>query len=184
MSQLQITSLSLRLAGIYSLIQAILMIRPVINSFGFASQQPSVGTTLILGASIPFILLIIFGLLLFIGSNRISRRIIREKTSTDISSELNSKKIQAIAFSILGVILVIISIPKILQIISNIVALQNAADNSFTIYKLSRDTIAFGIGVVLQFLFGIYLFISGHSLSNLWHKIVQRIEYEKNITSP
>ena len=184
MSNQQIASLSLRLVGIYSLIQAILMIRPVIHSFGFASEQPSMEATLISGTVIPFILLIILGLILFVGSNRISRSIISQKNSTDIPSELNSKKIQAIAFSILGVILVILSIPKILHVVSNIVALQNAADNSFTIEKLSGDTIALGIGVAVQFLFGIYLFICGHSLSNLWHKIIRRIEYEKNITSP
>ena len=182
MSRTQIVSLSLKLIGIYALIQAILMLRAVIHSFGFSSQEPSMGLTLILGSLIPFTLLIILGCLLLAASNRIARRMIFSEGHPEDFKGFTPMQIQAMAFSILGVILIVLPIPRLFQIASSIYAYQKTSADIVTKQKLATETIWYGIGLALQITIGILLFISGHSLANLWRKIVQRLKYEQNIT--
>ena len=183
MPRTQIASLSLKLIGIYALIQAIVMLRAVIHSFRFSSREPSMGSTLILGSLIHFALLIILGCLLIAASNRIAQRMIFPEAHPEDTKGFTSMQIQAIAFSILGVILIVLPIPKLFQIASSIYAYQKTSADIVTKQKWATETIWYGIGLAVQITISIVLFISGHSLANLWRKIVQRLKYEQNITS-
>ena len=82
--------------------------------------------------------------------------------------ELSSKNIQSIAFSIVGVILIVIAIPKLVQIGANIQVLANAEEED-TIKNISASTWAYFIGLAAQMFLGILLFFGAKGLSSLWY---------------
>ena len=181
MKNQQIASLSLKILGIYSIILAVPMIGNLINAFGFPADGPMERIIIVLSVAITFVLQISAGLFLIYFGDRIAKIIIPEADTIESISTLNSRDIQAIAFSIIGVVLIVVTIPKLFQLGANIYAIQRAADNMQAEYKLERDTIAFGVNILCRFILGILLFITGDSLSNIWHKINKRIQYERKI---
>ena len=56
------------------------------------------------------------------------------------------------------------------------------ADELGAKFQLKRETIGFGINLLIRFILGVLLFIGGDSISNLWRRIRDRIKYEANIT--
>ncbi len=181
MKNQQIASLSLKIIGIYSIILAVPMIGNLINAFGFPADGPMERIIIVLSVAITFVLQLVASLFLIYFGDRIAKIFIPTSDTNESISALNSRDIQAIAFSIIGVVLIVVTIPKLFQLGANIYAIQRAADNFQAEYKLERDTIAFGVNILCRFILGILLFITGDSLSNIWHKITKRIQFERKI---
>ncbi|MCK4828119.1 hypothetical protein KA005_70975 [bacterium] len=178
-----IAKLALQIIGIYSIVSAIPLISAFINSLGFPVEGPVARLTIMISSIIPFILLIATGCYLISKAKSISEIIISNEDKIDSNITIKSIDLQAIAFSIVGVILMVLTIPKLFQLGVNIYALQKTADKFGAEPRLARDTISFGVSLLIQFILGVLLFFSGNSIANLWHKFVHRIQYEKNITN-
>lgn len=178
-----ITSISLKIVGLYCLIQAILIIRPLVHSLGLPKDQLSVKMTLIIGSIVPFVLLIGLGLYLLVLSNNLAEKMVLGESTIDISKGIDTKEIQALAFSVVGIVLIAVTIPKLFYMGVKVSMLQMSGLNQETYENISRENIANAVGILIQFIIGILLFIGGGSLSNIWHAIKKRIQYEKNITS-
>jgi hypothetical protein len=183
MNMKQIAKLALQIIGIYTIVSAIPLIRAFINALGFPVEGPLMRLTLIISAIIPFFLLIVAGCYFIIKANSLSDMLISNENKIDSNIAIKSIELQAIAFSIVGVVLMVLTIPKLFQLGVNIYALQKAADKFGAEPKLARDTISFGVSLLIQFILGVLLFFSGNSIANLWHKFVKRIQYERNITN-
>lgn len=179
MTNQQIASLSLKILGIYSIILAVPMIGNLINAFGFPANGIMERTTIVLSVAITFVLQFGTGLYLIYFGDIIAIKIMPKADTIDSNSALNSRDIQAMAFSIIGVVLIVVTIPKLFQLGANIYAIQRSADSMQAEYKFERDTIAFGVNILCRFILGVLLFITGDSLSNIWHKINNRIQYER-----
>ena len=105
-----------------------------------------------------------------------------ENIEKDTASSLPIKEIQSIAFSVVGLVMIVLAIPKIFQIGWNIHSLQSAGDQRNT-QELLMQNWSFTLATVIQFAIGIFLFIGSELLSSGWHFVVNRLKYEKNITN-
>jgi len=94
----------------------------------------------------------------------------------------STKDIQSIAFSVVGLLMIVLTFPKIIQIIGNVHALKAAGDER-NVSELISNTWSYVAATGFQFIIGIFLFIGSELLSSVWHFIVKRLRYEKNITS-
>jgi sulfite exporter TauE/SafE len=179
----KIASLALKIVGIYSIIQSFDLIRALIHAIGFSFAEPPIRSTMILGASISLALLLILGIILIAFSRWIAGKLYSENAVYGHTQLPDTKNLQSIAFSIVGVVLMAVAIPKIFQISVNIYAFQKPGIEMQIAEKISKETLAFGIATSIQFIIGFLLFLGGSFLSNLWHKFINRIKYEQNITS-
>ena len=74
------------------------------------------------------------------------------------------------AFAIVGVAVVVLAVPKLIQIVSQFIALRGAEfdDVSRGLWRSIWTTVA-ALGA--QFLVGFYLFFGGRSLARFWGRI-------------
>jgi hypothetical protein len=177
MNNIQIASLAFKLAGIFSISQAIPLLRQISevialkNSPFFDSSfgQAFPGNYIFTGIIASISLLILFGFILLFFSNTFSRKMFPQGSSPSTpETEITAKNIQAVAFSVVGVILIVIAIPKLVQIGANIQALANAGDGD-PVRSISIGTWAYSIGLTVQMFIGILLFLGARGLSTLWY---------------
>jgi hypothetical protein len=183
MTTQKIASLALKIVGIYSIIQFIEQIRALVHAIGFSFAEPPIRPTMIIGASISSALLLGLSILLLAFSNRLARKLFPEDDPIENLHFDDLKNLQSIAFSIVGVVIFAVAIPKIFQISATIYALQKSGYEIPVAERISKETFAFGVATIIQLIIGLLLFLGGPSLSNLWQKFVNRIEYERNITN-
>jgi len=175
MSKFQITSLSLKLAGIYSIIQAIPILKFI--DFGFFFKNSNYFATnsdkmfkmnyLFIGTFTSFFLLLLVGAILIIFSQKIAKKITKGDEDNNSLSGLSAKDISSIAFSVIGVILIVIAIPKLVQVGANIQFLKQAGDEMPTRGVLA-STWAYSIGLIVQIIIGLLLFFGARGLSTIW----------------
>jgi hypothetical protein len=180
MNKQELSQIALKLLGIYALLESFQLLGGAFSVFGFPEDMPFYRYVMILSTLVPFIILVWSGLFLIRKTDKISTKYFPSGQIENI--ELKGNQIQAISFSIIGVVLIVTTIPKLTQLGMNIYALLSRANEIGAELNLERDTIGFGINLLIRFVLGILLFISGESLSNLWRRITDRIKYEANIT--
>lgn len=183
MTPVQIASLSLKILGIYSFIQSIPLIRAFVHAIGFPVDEPTMRLTLILGSCVSLVLFFGLGITLMLFSKPIAKRIVTQNEQTVSLKATDTKVLQAIAFSVVGIVLMCLAIPKLFQLAVNISTLQQPGIETPMLEKISNDTLAFGVATGIQFIIGLLLFLGGQFLAQLWHLLVERFKYEKNITS-
>jgi|GEM_PF-1798623 len=185
MTQNQIASLSLKLLGIYSLIEAIPLLRELSQVFAWRGSRiemesgPFRTDLLLMGIMTSVGLLLLLGLTLIIFSNSLSRRLITEEEAINEKAELTAKNIQSIAFSIVGLVMIVIAIPHLVQLAANLQALKSAGGESVK-QSIQIGTWVYSIGIAVQFIIGILLFLGGRGLSNIWF-FFQKIRPMKDI---
>ena len=180
MTKQELSQIALKILGIYALLESIQFISGVLNAFSFRGDAPFERSIMALSMVVPFLILLWAGTFLILRTNRITSRYFPSGSIDNI--ELKGKQIQAIAFSIIGVVLIVTTIPRLSQLGVNIYALMGRADELGAKFQLKRETIGFGINLLIRFILGVLLFIGGDSISNLWRRIRDRIKYEANIT--
>ena len=180
MTKQELSQIALKVLGIYALLDSIQFISGVLNVFSFGEDAPFERSLMALSMVVPFLILLWAGTFLIRRTDRITSKYFPSGSIDNI--DLKESQIQAIAFSIIGVVLIVTTIPKLSQLGVDIFSLMSRADELGAEFKLERDTIGFGINLLSRFILGILLFIGGDSVSNLWRRIKARIKYEANIT--
>lgn len=180
MTKQELSQIALKILGIYALLESIQLISGVINVFGFPGDAPFIKSFIVLSMVVPFLILLWAGIFLIRKTDRITSKYFPSGSIENIDPK--GSQIQAIAFSVIGVVLVVTTIPKLSQLGVNIYALMSRTNELGTRFKLERETIGFGINLLSRFIIGILLFISGNSIANLWRRITDRIKYEAKIT--
>jgi len=181
MTKQELSQITLKVLGIYALLESVQMISGLINVFAFSEDMHLERYAMILSVVVPFLLLLWASLFLILRTEKITVKYFPIGYIENLG--LKGNQIQAIAFSVIGVVLIVTTIPKLSQLGMNIYALMNRASELGAELKLERDTIGFGLNLLVRLILGVLLFISGESLSNLWRRITDRIRYETNITS-
>ncbi len=183
MTKSQLASVALKIIGIYSILQAIPILGAIVQSFAFPHGEEFNRVFLILGTSVPFVLLIGIGFVLIVFSAKLVDKVLfPQETVIEASTSTYPQEIQAVAFSVIGLLMVVLAIPKFVQIGTNIYALQAAGDER-TASELLKTNWSFTIGAAVQFVIGFFVFIGAQLLSSLWHTVVKRLRFERNITS-
>ncbi|MGD0169767.1 MAG: hypothetical protein ABSE54_08595 [Smithella sp.] len=173
MTQVQVGSLSLKLIGIYSIIEAIPILKSLSEAFSFRGTD--IGTNgpldislFLIGVMITFCLLILMGVCLITFSKVLAKKMAVENEIKDSFTELSAKNIQSIAFSVVGLVIVVIAIPHLVQLAANLQAYKNLG-SELPKQSISIGTWAYSIGLAVQLIIGILLFFGGRGLSNIWH---------------
>jgi hypothetical protein len=92
---------------------------------------------------------------------------IKDETITETSA-LTARNIQAIAFSVVGLVMIVIAIPHLVQLASNLQILKSAGSEMVK-KEISIRTWAYSIGIAVQFIIGLFLFFGGRGLSSIWY---------------
>lgn len=177
----QIASLGCKLLGIYALLESIQLFGHIFQMYAFARNDPVFGVFTVLTTTIPFIVMLAFGAVLILNSDGIAYKIKCLKNSGQQPQAVSFKELQTIAFSIVGLVLLVLSIPKMMQIGWNIYAVKSAGDER-NVAAILSNTWSFALSTGVQFLIGFILFIGAELFSTLWHKSIKRLKYERNIT--
>jgi hypothetical protein len=171
MKNTHIASLSLKLLGIYSIIEAIPLLKVFTDYFlmqktmtRFTGSEQASNATLIdvyifIAGLVPFLILICLGVYLIKNSDIISDKLVIDNNESTIEP-VSVKNIQAIAFSIVGIVLIVIATPKLLQTGVSIYAKMNTNRA-----MMLRDVAP---SIIVQVIVGSYLFYGSKGLSRLW----------------
>jgi hypothetical protein len=180
MTKQELSQIALKILGIYSLLESIQFATGVLNVFSIRGDAPFERSLMALSMVVPFMILVWAGIFLIRKTDRITSKYFPSGSIDNI--DLKGSQIQTIAFSIIGAVLIVTTIPKLSQFGVDIYYLMSRADELGTKFQLERDTIGFGINLLSRFILGILLFISGDSIANIWRRITDRIKYEANTT--
>lgn len=166
MSKHDIVSLSLKTAGIYCIISAINY-----SGFSIISFYSSDNFLMTLTSVAPMALFLLFGLYL-IFSKKLPDRFTHGISQEEKGSSINSREIQNLAFSIIGVWLIAITIPNLISTITSMLTFQSEPDPAFS-SKFWSSMPAHIMKIAAKLGIGSYLFFGSKGLSEIWHKIQQ-----------
>lgn len=185
MKPIELASVSLKMLGIYSFLKAIPIVRVIIdtkNLHNLKAFDPSTNFSMVyLGAIISLILFIMFGICLLFFGNKIAAKIVQDKDYLKQNQTLESRSLQAVAISVVGVLIVALVIPKLFQFSVNLYAMRTPEIEAHLVKKYTIDNIALGIGILAQLIVGLLLFLGGSFLSMIWHKFLNRFEHEMKL---
>jgi hypothetical protein len=173
MSRSEIGSLSLKLMGIFCMVQSFPLFQQayfLYGSYRFFGESDNSPTFVMIGALVPIGLLIALGVILFAFSNQLSDRFMTSHPTNSDDSTTRSYSLQAIAFSLLGVFFVAKAIPSITQLSINYSYL-GTSDSPYVTEKMLNSAWAKGAKLAIQLIIGIALFFGSNGLSRLWLKL-------------
>lgn len=174
-----LASLAIKLLGLYMLINFISTIPSYFSIGSIPIDEPSMRMSFIIGISISAVLYFMIGLYLLKNGDKLALKIVPQNNEKENEIIIDVNEIQTIAFSIVGLILIILAITDIFNLCTHIYSLMN----HFEMFgnknpELILNTIGLVVKMLLQIIIGITLFFKGNYISFFW----KRIEYERDIT--
>jgi hypothetical protein len=173
MTHQNIASLSLKLFGVYAIIKAVSYTQTLgilISSIVSNQMETNYPPLWLIGSLLPFLLLLIIGLALIFRSDGIGKHLVSDEETEFRSTSLSFADIQAIAFSIAGVILFAQAFPKLIEMAVNVNVLRRLEVGGME-KKIQLDLWTKSIGLVIELAIGLGLFFGARGLANLWHKL-------------
>jgi hypothetical protein len=122
----------------------------------------TIGITISVGAALLYLLVC---LVLVFKSDAIARRIAPDEQAT-LAPGLDTDTVQALAFCILGLVLLTKSIPELAQSTVAYFMIERAQDQA-----ISRFLCGQLVSTVIQFVIGLVLFLQADGLAGIWKKL-------------
>ena len=123
MEPILLAKISIRIVAIYLMAQGIIQVPGIATVLSYPSAQGSTSLQIILAISFAIITPLIFGVFLWVISNKLSTWVVGGSYNTESENELNSAQLQAIAFCTIGLVIMFMTIPslvgQIIQLYSN-----------------------------------------------------------------
>jgi len=186
MTQRELASVALKLLGVYAVLQAIFYLEAEVG-FGFFLNKtvlnqtdfgaPAAAGLLILGF-IPCITAGAIGALLIVRTQWFARRLFRDDRELDLSSTLSSEDVQAVAFAVVGVLVLLLAIPRTTEVLSQITSMLQIGWSGVRDMQMLFQTYVTTFGVFAQVTLGVLLFFKAQGLAHFWHRL-QRGRYVK-----
>ncbi|WNF38566.1 hypothetical protein RJD24_09150 [Bacillaceae bacterium IKA-2] len=175
--------LALKILAVYVIIQALknlpmfvsttqmlLQLREPVPNGSFSIDG---GSLFLFGGITPFLLLVVIGILIWLYAEKISTYILFKQQVEDINTkeaeEQFLKELQVVLFSLVGLLVLVHSLPQVFTIIPNLVLLSD--EYTRTNYPGQMHTIYWSIGLIIQIGIGFYLFFGSKGLVGLVKKI-------------
>lgn len=180
-----ITIIALRLFSIYIIIQFLIQLLRFagyyILPFFFNNLSNEIEMMNILFYLIPVTILFLLAIILWIYSEKIANYIVPKGTNKLLNEQINSIEIkfesnfnmnllQPIAFSIVGLIIIVLTIPEITRVIVQLLQ-YNEIGMEYATDKYTMDTYLLLIEKAIKLILGIGLFFGGKGLAGLLNKI-------------
>ncbi|MEL7568551.1 MAG: hypothetical protein AAGU27_27290 [Dehalobacterium sp.] len=158
MNNREVASLACKILGMYIIIQAI----NVLFTFFYVSVTTSFQDNILnLSFAIGYIL---FGILLWYFSDKLSVIMVKTKNCDKESLSLDINSIQRVAFSVLGLFFIGNSLPKLVGLLCNIYL-------SMIDHNLSSILILRSGGIIAEFIIGLVIFLGSKGLVNFLNKM-------------
>jgi predicted outer membrane lipoprotein len=157
-----IGTIALQLVGVYYFVHALPAVAMIAGWLGF-TRMPFYGAEAI-ASFIPVALYVIIGVLLIRFAPRVSTWLFRDNAAGVMAGPISpgtGQYIQAIAFSVAGVLLMAAAAPAIITLIW------------YALMDMGQQFPGMGMMVepAMKFLLGLALFLQSKGLAQLWHKI-------------
>ena len=161
MSKREIASLACKILGIYLII---LGINVFFNVFSFSMvMQNNMAYEIILNIIYP-LMYILFGVLLWFLSDRLSVIMVKGETYSNEGFDTKASDIQRISFSVLGLFFLGSSLPNLVSTIAKIYSTSELPDYT------TRLLLGAG-GAITQFIVGLGIFLGSQGLVNFLYTI-------------
>ena len=180
----ELAFVAIRILSLYIFIKAFLSLAQlthiqVINYMSMVEQFKELAERMLfpilLVAIGPFVVLFVFSIVLWIYAESLSQFMISEKESAklvekiDTHPSITSYDLQTIAFSVIGLILIAITIPDLFNMIPNLLKL-NELDHLAT-DNLKMSTLISALAKIVQLLIGFGLFFGGKGISSMLKRV-------------
>ncbi|MEW6276602.1 MAG: hypothetical protein AB1556_16015 [Bacillota bacterium] len=174
MTSKDIARLSCKLFSIYTLINAIKSLNYfVVLPLQGKSGTGMIATTLILTA-LPSTLLFASGIILWLYAGKLANYLVPDKMPDKDppsgGSQIRVEDIQAVAFSVVGIFILVDAAPKLIQIVFNIILLsklQHAIPGDW----VNFTTITRIVELVIQLILGFWLFFGSRGIVGLLKRL-------------
>ncbi|MHB1418376.1 MAG: hypothetical protein ACYCX4_02135 [Bacillota bacterium] len=175
MNKREIASLGCKLLGIYMIIQGINVMSNIFSLMITTSGQST--PDYLTGFIFPFLFLIVFGIILWLLSDRLAGIMVKGKTRVQEDPGLKASDMQRVSFSVVGLLLLGNSIPKLVSFIIGLTLMRE------TPYAITPNLYLFyqGGGVISQFILGLGIFLGSQGLVNLLNAIRSAGPKQNNI---
>ncbi|KLU61327.1 hypothetical protein CEB3_c22670 [Peptococcaceae bacterium CEB3] len=160
MSKEEIAALACKILGVYLVVQGINVMLNVSAMYWFAPQQGP-GNNVLLMIS-PFLFLIVFGVLLWLLSDNLGATMVKGEPKFREDSAITANSIQRVAFSVLGLLLLGNSLPKLVSDLVNLYLVKGLPNSAARLFGPLGFT-----GVIVQFVIGLGIFLGSQGLVNL-----------------
>lgn len=177
MSKREFTSVILKLLGIYTIIEALFLLQglgvlPLLSMIASGSDDIGRGAWLYVAMFVPFGLFVIVAILLLACSGNIARFIIKDDGDVSLPGPLSGREFQAICFSVVGVLVFLLGIPRLSQLFTYLYYLISQYGSGQIVQgQLVTRALQVGISVAIQCGLAIILFFRAKGLVNFWHRI-------------
>lgn len=158
MSKREIASLACKILGIYLVIQGINVMANVLSVLIATPNQIEPGSSI--NIIFPYIFLIIFGILLWILSDKLSLILVKGETHSGDGSDIKADDIQRIAFSVIGLSFIGNSLPRLVSTLTNMYITRKAPNIAINLLPGTASQMT-------QILLGAWLVLGSQGLVNL-----------------
>ncbi|RXJ04536.1 hypothetical protein DS745_03900 [Anaerobacillus alkaliphilus] len=159
-----IANLSLKILAVYTVILAIKNLPMFISNMQSILFMRNSGmdenSLLFLLGGIPFLTLAFVGILLWVYAEKISSFILREHNFNEL--EAKEKKLQITLFSVVGLLVLVQTLPQWFNLIPGLIFLTEKYRMSVATNEI--HTYTYLIGLLLQVSIGLYLFLGARGL--------------------
>ena len=180
MNQTQLTQVALKIVGILAIIQSIPILGSFFQTLSIIDEKLASKSLMIIGTLVPFVLMAASGFCLIAFGNRFAEKMFPHINQSTGMGGVYSKELQAIAFSVVGILLMVFAIPHLAGLIWNYHVISNAGDE-MPLRSILEKNRSYTIRTIVQFLIGFFLFVGSATVSAFWTFVVKRIQRERKI---
>lgn len=182
MIQREFGNIGIKLLGIVAFLYALGYFPSLVAAF----QEDGKNMPLLVAANILGVFLYMAaGKYLFSRSEYLSRRLFTAEA--DSGMQITSETLQPVMFSGIGIFILCQAIPKVMEIFFRFFLARRREVDEFTRAMIAREFAgqnwAAVLGLVIQILLGLVLFLGSSGLSKLWHRL-RPLAKEGGIAAP
>ncbi len=170
MTKHEIASLASKLLGIFSVVQSFRYFQTLGLQLSLSNTDSASSESLFAYGitALGFFITLVIGLLLFFCSKRTAIMLIGKENDTAVSEQVTTNNIQAIAFSVVGVILITMALPRISKIILMVwLAYRDSLPRSLVTTQIYIDIFVSLIELAL----GLWLLFGTSGIINIINKL-------------
>jgi len=172
LSRKDIASLSCRILAVYSVISAAKALNylMILEQLFQGNFRPGAIITILVSSSLPSILLLAFGVALWLKAERVAAYMLPDREETSERPALSIEDVQSAAFSVVGVLVLAGAIPQLVQTVSSIIIMHSLEYTSRNQWFLPHD-IPRMAGLVVQLIIGFWLFFGSRGIAGLYGRM-------------
>lgn len=171
MTKQEFVSICLKLLGVFAIIESLPLLQHLTMIISMLGDDAPKRIWMFIGLMVPFLLVFTAGVFLLRSSEKLGAALVREDDTLGTGSSLHSKDIQAVAFSVVAVLVFLLAVPRLIHVISNIWILLSMEPPSHMRNSLVVNTWQMAITAAVQMGLATFLFFRSQGLVNFWRRI-------------